>query len=172
MPSLPFVMSTTQAAPAPVVEMKGITKTFGGVHALQGVDLDIFRGEVHVILGENGAGKSTLMKILSGTYPPTAGKIIIDGQAHSSLKPTQAAHLGIAIIYQELSVISELSALENLFVGRIPLRKQLGMPVVDWPLMEREPRAVLQSLGLAIDVHTPVGHLSIAHRQMIEIAKA
>src|SRR5246500_1279099 len=113
MPSLPFDMSATQAASAPVVEMKGITKTFGGVHALQGVDLDICPGEVHVILGENGAGKSTLMKILSGTYSPTAGKIVIDGHAHSSLRPTQAAHLGIAIIYKELSVISELSALEN-----------------------------------------------------------
>ena len=165
-------MSATQAASAPVVEMKGITKTFGGVHALQGVDLDIYPGEVYVILGENGAGKSTLMKILSGTYPPTAGKIVIDGHAHSSLTPTQAAHLGIAIIYQELSVISELSALENLFVGRIPLRKRFGMPVVDWPLMERESRAVLESVGLKIDVHTPVRNLSIAHRQMIEIAKA
>jgi D-allose transport system ATP-binding protein len=165
-------MSATQTTSAPLVEMKGIFKTFGGVHALQGVDLDIHRGEVHVVLGENGAGKSTLMKILSGTYPPTAGKIIIDGQEHSTLKPTQAAHLGIAIIYQELSVISELSALENLFVGRIPLRKRLGIPVVDWPLMERESRTVLASLGLKIDVHTPVRHLSIAHRQMVEIAKA
>src|ERR1700739_3512790 len=139
-------MSATPAALAPLVEMKGIIKTFGGVHALQGVDLDIYPGEVHVILGENGAGKSTLMKILSGTYPPTAGKIVIDGHAHSSLRPTQAAHLGIAIIYQELSVISELSALENLFVGRIPLRKRLGMPVVGWPFMVGGFRAVLGGL--------------------------
>jgi D-allose transport system ATP-binding protein len=165
-------MSATQASSSPLVEMKGIIKTFGGVQALQGVDLNIYPGEVHVILGENGAGKSTLMKILSGTYPPTSGKIIIAGHTYISLTPTQAAHLGIAIIYQELSVINELSALENLFVGRIPLRKRLGMRVVDWPLMEREASTALQSLGLKIDVHTPVRHLSIAHRQMIEIAKA
>jgi len=161
------------AAPtSPLVKMEGIVKTFGGVHALQGVDLDIYPGEVHVILGENGAGKSTLMKILSGTYHPTHGKIVIDGHAHSSLTPAQAAHLGIAIIYQELSVISELSALENLFVGRIPLRKRFGLGVVDWALMEREASTGLEKLGLKIDVHTPVRHLSIAHRQMIEIAKA
>src|ERR1700739_717630 len=143
---LPFDMSAMPSSKPPLVEMKGIIKTFGGVHALQGVDLDIYPGEVHVILGENGAGKSTLMKILSGTYPPTAGKIIIDGHAHNSLRPTQAAHLGIAIIYQELSVISELSALENLFVGRIPLRKRFGMLVVDWPFMVGGFRAVLGGL--------------------------
>ncbi|WKL25618.1 ATP-binding cassette domain-containing protein [Sinorhizobium meliloti] len=107
-------------------------KTFGGIRALKGVDLDIFPGEVHVVLGENGAGKSTLMKVLSGIYPPTAGEVFLGDEAHDRLTPAQAAAAGISIIYQELSVINELSALENLFVGRLPMRRQLFVPTVDW----------------------------------------
>src|ERR1700736_1667767 len=120
-------MPTSERVARPIVEMKGIVKTFGGIHALNGVDLNIYPGEVHVIMGENGAGKSTMMKILSGIYQPSAGEIIIDGQSHSLITPKQAAHYGISIIYQELSVINELSALENLFVGRIPVKKGLGV---------------------------------------------
>jgi D-allose transport system ATP-binding protein len=96
-------MATNERATRPLVEMKGIVKTFGGIHALEGVNLDIYPGEVHVILGENGAGKSTLMKILSGIYQPSAGEIIVDGHAHTHMTPTQAAQFGISIIYQELS---------------------------------------------------------------------
>src|ERR1700736_4632323 len=148
-------MPTSKHIPQPIVEMKGIVKTFGGIHALNGVNLNIYPGEVHVIMGENGAGKSTLMKILSGIYQPSEGEIIVDGQSHSLITPKQAAHYGISIIYQELSVINELSALENLFVGRMPVKKRFGgekgeikkrkdssfvekLGVVDWPLMERE----------------------------------
>jgi D-allose transport system ATP-binding protein len=156
----------------PLVQMQGIVKTFGGVHALRGVDLDIYPGEVHVILGENGAGKSTLMKILSGTYEPSEGRIMVDGTPHEGLKPTQAAHLGIAIIYQELSVINELSVLENLFVGRIPIRRIFGIGVVNWKAMEQEAAPILARLGLQIDLRMPVRSLTIAHRQMVEIAKA
>ena len=142
-------MATNERATGPIVEMKGIVKTFGGIHALQDVNLNIYPGEVHVILGENGAGKSTLMKILSGIYQPSAGEIVVDGHPHGHITPTQAAHFGISIIYQELSVINELSALENLFVGRMPARRNLGfgkaegkgspivqkLGVVDWGLM-------------------------------------
>ena len=96
-------MAANERATRPLVEMKGIVKTFGGIHALEGVNLDIYPGEVHVILGENGAGKSTLMKILSGIYQPSAGEIIVDGHAHTQMTPTQAAQFGISIIYQELS---------------------------------------------------------------------
>ena len=119
-------MPTNAIAGRPLVEMKGIVKTFGGIHALNGVNLNIYPGEVHVIMGENGAGKSTLMKILSGIYQPSAGEIIVDGQSHSLITPKQAAQYGISIIYQELSVINELSALENLFVGRMPVKKGFG----------------------------------------------
>jgi D-allose transport system ATP-binding protein len=184
-------MATSERAIRPLVEMKGIVKTFGGIHALEGVNLNIYPGEVHVILGENGAGKSTLMKILSGIYQPSTGEIIVDGHAHSHMAPTQAAQFGISIIYQELSVINELSALENLFVGRIPVRTSLSsgtadqvltkrkasaivekLGVVDWSLMERQASAMAEKLGLNIDLRTPIRELPIAHRQMIEIAKA
>ena len=181
-------MPTNAIAGRPLVEMKGIVKTFGGIHALNGVNLNIYPGEVHVIMGENGAGKSTLMKILSGIYQPSAGEIIVDGQSHSLITPKQAAQYGISIIYQELSVINELSALENLFVGRMPVKKGFGgekretekrkgssfvekLGVVDWPLMEREGAEMARGLGLQIDLRKPVGELPIAHRQMIEIAK-
>jgi D-allose transport system ATP-binding protein len=185
-----LTMATNERATRPLVEMKGIVKTFGGIHALEGVNLNIYPGEVHVVLGENGAGKSTLMKILSGIYQPSAGEIIVDGHAHNHIVPTQAAQFGISIIYQELSVINELSALENLFVGRIPVRRSLGfgradqaltkpktsaimkkLGIVDWSLMEQEASAMAEKLGLKIDLRTPIRELPIAHRQMIEIAK-
>jgi D-allose transport system ATP-binding protein len=165
-------METVEKEKQPLVEMRGITKTFGGIHALKGVNLNIYPGEVHVILGENGAGKSTLMKILSGTYQPSDGRVIVEGTEYAQLTTTQAAHLGIAIIYQELSVINELSALENLFVGRIPVRRRFGVPIVDWALMRREANEILGKLALKIDLNTPVRDLPIAHRQVIEIAKA
>ena len=174
-----------------LVEMKGIVKTFGGIHALEGVNVNIYPGEVHVILGENGAGKSTLMKILSGIYQPSAGEIIVDGSTYTEMTPVMATQFGISIIYQELSVINELSALENLFVGRIPVREYLGsktadraqvreksptlferLGIVDWRLMEREAAVMADKLALNIDLRTPVRDLPIAHRQMIEIAKA
>jgi D-allose transport system ATP-binding protein len=183
-------MPTNEKATQPLVEMKGIVKTFGGIHALNGVNLNIYPGEVHVIMGENGAGKSTLMKILSGIYQPSAGEILVDGQSHSLITPKQAAQYGISIIYQELSVINELSALENLFVGRMPVKKGFGakepepaskenkgsswvekLSIVDWSLMEREASEMAKKLGLQIDLRKPVGELAIAHRQMIEIAK-
>ncbi len=156
----------------PIVRMTGIEKTFVGVRALKGVDLDIHAGEVHVVLGENGAGKSTLMKVLSGIHAPTAGTIEIDGKAFSQLTPADAAQAGISIIYQELSVINELSALENLFVGRLRVKRRFGFPMIDWDRMETEARAILTQLGLDIDLKRPVAELPIAHRQMLEIAKS
>ena len=155
-----------------IVEMRDIEKSFGGVRALKGVDLSIRAGEIHVLLGENGACKSTMMKVLSGIIAPSAGTIVIDGVEHTAVTPAQAAAAGISIIYQELSVINELSALENLFVGRIPVRSRFGIPVVDRARMEREGRAMLDRLGLRIDLDTIVRDLPIAHRQMLEIGKS
>lgn len=156
----------------PVVRMKAIEKSFGGIRALKGVDLDIHAGEVHVVLGENGAGKSTLMKVLSGIHAPTAGIIEIDGKAFQQLTPADASEAGISIIYQELSVINELSALENLFVGRLRTKRRFGFPMIDWNQMETEARAILTQLGLDINLRRPVGELPIAHRQILEIAKS
>ncbi|WP_198929076.1 sugar ABC transporter ATP-binding protein [Rhizobium sp. AC27/96] len=156
----------------PIVRMRGIEKSFGGIRALKGVDLDIHAGEVHVVLGENGAGKSTLMKVLSGIYQPTAGTIEIDGNPFSQLTPADASEAGISIIYQELSVINELSALENLFVGRLRTKRRFGFPMIDWKRMETEARAILSQLGLDINLRRPVAELPIAHRQILEIAKS
>ena len=115
----------------PLIKMVGITKEFPGVRALDHISFDILPGEVHVLIGENGAGKSTLMKILSGVYTPTSGKIICNGHEYSALNTKTSYDEGIAIVYQELSVINELSILENLFVGKLPTKKVCGIPVVD-----------------------------------------
>ncbi|GGD94806.1 D-allose import ATP-binding protein AlsA [Aureimonas endophytica] len=164
-------MTSETTAPA-IVRMRGIEKTFGGIRALKGVDLDILPGEVHVILGENGAGKSTMMKVLSGIYAPSAGTIEIDGKPHARLTPAEASAAGISIIYQELSIIDELTAIENLFVGRIPTTLRWGLPRVDWKRMEEQATAMLARLGLAIDLYRPAGELPIAHKQILEIAKS
>ena len=164
-------LATTEIRP-PAIEMRGIEKSFGGIRALKGVNLDIHSSEVHVVLGENGAGKSTLMKVLSGIYEPTAGEILVDGVTHARLTPSQAKSAGISIIYQELSVINELTALENLFVGRIPTHRRWIVPKVDWRRMEERALAMLAQLGVSIDLHRPVREMPIAHRQIIEIAKS
>ena len=113
----------------PLIRMVGITKTFPGVKALDNISFDILPGEVHVLIGENGAGKSTLMKILSGVYQPTSGQFICNGRTYDALTTKASQDEGIAIVYQELSVINELSILENLFVGKLPTKKVMGIPV-------------------------------------------
>jgi len=156
----------------PVIEMKHIIKKFGDVFALSGVNLRIFSGEVHALLGENGAGKSTLMKILSGILTPTSGEIHIDGKSHASLTHHQAADFGITIIYQELSLIEELSVLENIFIGRLPVKKHLGIGIIDWAAMREMAQRLLDELGLDVDLDEKVENLSMAYKQMVEIAKA
>ncbi len=156
----------------PLIQMRNVAKSFGGVHALKGVDLDIHAGEVHVLLGENGAGKSTLMKVLTGVFAPSGGEIVIDGETHARLTPIQAAQAGISIIYQELSIIDELSALENLFVGNLPVRKTLFFARIDWAAMRARARSILAKLKVEIDLDRRAGDLPIAHKQILEIAKA
>lgn len=156
----------------PLIKMVGITKEFPGVRALDNISFDILPGEVHVLIGENGAGKSTLMKILSGVYTPTSGKIICNGHEYSSLNTKTSYDEGIAIVYQELSVINELSILENLFVGKLPTKKICGIPVVDYKLMNEKAKTVLEQVGLRHDPGTLVGDLAIPDKQLCEIAKA
>ncbi|WP_410016070.1 D-allose ABC transporter ATP-binding protein AlsA [Sodalis sp. C49] len=155
----------------PYIKMEGIAKSFGPVQALQSVDLEIYPNEIHALLGENGAGKSTLMKILSGIYEPTAGKIIINDVEYAKLDHKVAARLGIGIIYQELSVIDELTVLENLFIGRLPVKKVFGVNVVDWHDMRTKAAIMLLRVGLKIRLDEKVGNLSISQKQMLEIAK-
>ena len=156
----------------PLVQMQHVRKVFPGVTALADMSFDVRAGEVHVLLGENGAGKSTLMKILSGVYTPTSGEIVLDGKAHARLTPHDADRLGIRVIYQELSVIPTLSIAENLFVGRLPVKKGGPFSVVDHAAMYARAEQLLQTVGLARDVRTPVERLSISEKQQVEIAKA
>ena len=152
-----------------VLEMRGIRKAFPGVVALDGVDLSLNAGEVHMLLGENGAGKSTLMKILSGAYRKDSGEIRVQGQAVEIGSPRDALRLGIRVIYQELNLISHLSVAENVFLGAAPTR----FPgFIDWRQLSESTSRLLADLGMEIDADTPLYRLSLAQRQMVEIAKA
>ncbi len=148
--------------------MQHIRKTFPGVIALDDVSFALRAGEVHILLGENGAGKSTLMKILSGAYQKSDGEIRLNGQVVEIKSPKHARGLGIGIIYQELNLVPQLSAAENIFLGREPMRFGL----IDRSQMEQEASQLLHELGIAIDVRRPVRELSIAAQQMVEVAKA
>jgi ribose transport system ATP-binding protein len=153
----------------PVLEMRGIRKTFPGVVALDGVDLSVQPGEVHVLLGENGAGKSTLIKILSGAYRRDDGEILLKGAAATIEHPRHALDLGIRVIYQELSLVPHLSVAENIFLGAIPTR---WGGVVDWPALNHRAAGLLADLGLDLPPERAVHRLGLAQRQLVEIAKA
>ena len=153
---------------SPVLEMRHIRKTFPGVVALDDVDFDLRRGEVHILLGENGAGKSTLMKILSGAYQKSAGQIVFDGQDVEIRNPKHAQTLGISTIYQEFNLIPHLSAGENIFLGREPRR--FGM--IDQRAIFQQASSALEGLGLTLDPHKLIKELKVAEQQMIEVAKA
>lgn len=155
----------------PSITMTGISKSFGSIQVLKSVDLTIYSGEVHALLGENGAGKSTLMKILAGIHEPTSGIINIENQDHTKLEHKQAARLGISIIYQELSVIDELTVLENLYIARHLIKNVAGIPVINWKEMRTRAAMMLLRVGLKVDLHEKVANLSISHKQMLEIAK-
>ena len=131
----------------PIIEMKDITKSFPGVKALNGVNLKVLPGEIHVLLGENGAGKSTLMKILSGVYTPDSGEIIIDGEVFNKLTPKISTEHGISVIYQELSVVNWLSIRENIFMGNLPIKKMLGIKCVDYKKMNERTTQLLKKIN-------------------------
>jgi ribose transport system ATP-binding protein len=149
--------------------MRGIAKQYPGARALDGAQLDVRAGEVHVVVGENGAGKSTLMKILSGAVRADAGHILVDGQQVEIADPLHARRLGISTIYQELSLVPDLSVAENIFLGKTPTR---GAGLVDWRRMRREADQILEDLGVAIDSRAPVRGLRLAQQQMVEVARA
>ncbi len=151
-----------------VLKMTGITKTFPGVYALDGVDLELYRGEVLALLGENGAGKSTLLKVLSGVYTPDAGEIYVNGTKKVFKEPADAAAEGIRIIYQEINSYDELTVAENIFVNNEP--KKGGL--VDWKEMNSRAEALLKRLNVDIEPTRIVGGLSTAQKQLIEIARA
>jgi ribose transport system ATP-binding protein len=151
-----------------LLEMRSITKRFPGVVALDGVDFELERGEVHVLLGENGAGKSTLVKMLAGAYRPDEGEILLDGEAASISSATDAQKLGISTIYQEFNLVPQFTVAENIFLGRQPRR----FGFVDRRKMREEARKLLNKIKVLVDPDALVSNLGVAQRQMVEIAKA
>ena len=151
-----------------VLQLQHIRKEYPGVVALKDVTLELKKGEILALIGENGAGKSTLIKCCSGAVIPTSGKIVVNGKEFTSMTPQLAAENGIAIIYQEFNNVKELSAAENLFLGR-PIRKGI---VVDKAAMEKEAVKAFDRLHIKIDPKTLMKNLTVGYQQMVEIAKA
>jgi ribose transport system ATP-binding protein len=154
----------------PALRLRGISKSFGGIRALKGVDFQAFPGEVHVLLGENGAGKSTLIKVLAGMYQPSEGSIEIDGHVVVLHSPATSQALGIAVIHQELALVPHLTVAENLFLGREPCIK--GSPFIDRGKMRSAANVYLKAIGFSKGPDIEVALLSTAEQQQIEIAKA
>jgi ribose transport system ATP-binding protein len=155
----------------PLLQMRGIEKSFPGVKALDKVDLDVYPCEVVALIGENGAGKSTLMNILGGVLQPDAGTIKIDGKATIIHNVSEAIKLGIGFIHQDLNVLDNLSIAGNVFLGREPLR--FGpLKIINSRRLRAQTEPYLKRLGLDLSPDTPLSELPIAHQQMVEIAKA
>src|SRR5690349_19539370 len=142
----------------PLLEITGVHKRFGGVHALRGIDLDVRPGEVHALVGENGAGKSTLMKIIAGVHRPDAGTLELDGVTTTFASPLAAQHAGVSTVFQEFNLLPERSVAENVYLGREPRRAGL----VDRRRMHADTTALLTELGLTgLASWTRVGSLSV-----------
>jgi ribose transport system ATP-binding protein len=149
----------------PLLTLTGISKNFGGVQALRGVDFDVRAGEVHALVGENGAGKSTMMKIIAGNHMPSAGTIHLEGEEMRFRNPHDALVRGIALIHQETALAPDLTVAENVMICHLP-------GLIRWGDLYRRAAQLIKSLGFDIDPAAPVSSLSTAHRQIVEIAKA
>jgi len=150
------------------LEFANICKSFPGVKALDGISFGVKEGSIHALMGENGAGKSTLLKILSGAYQPTSGNMVINGRPHVFHDTSQALDAGVAVIYQELHLVPEMSVAENLFLGHMPAR--LG--VIGKRELRQKALSQLELIGENINPDTKLGRLPLGQRQMVEIAKA
>ena len=160
----------TPIGASPVVEMRGIIKSYSGVQVLKGVDFELNNGEFHGLVGENGAGKSTLIKILGGATAADSGEILIDGKPVTMTSPADAQLHGISIVHQHASLVQDLSISENLFLGQEIGKGQLGF--VDWEKQEARAKKVCGEVGLDCDVTRPVKRLSFVEQQLVSIAKA
>jgi len=152
---------------APPLELRGISKSFGGVAALRDVDFALRRGEIHGLVGENGAGKSTLMKIIAGLHGQYEGRMAIDGRTARFRSPREALAAGIGMVHQELSVVPDLTVAENVYLGQQPTRGG----IVDWRAMMEGARGHLVSLGIDVDPGERIGSLAIGQQQLIELAR-
>jgi len=159
--------------PAPIIELRDVSKSFGSVTALSGINIAVEPGEVHCLLGDNGAGKSTLIKILSGVYQPSTGQVLIDGAPVILSSPREALDRGIATVFQDLAMIPLMSITRNFFLGREPVRGKWLTLRID---MQKADAIVMQELArIGINVRDPqqaVGTLSGGERQCVAIARA
>ncbi|MEM9639395.1 MAG: sugar ABC transporter ATP-binding protein, partial [Pseudomonadota bacterium] len=154
----------------PLLSVTDLRKSFGGIHALDGVSFELLAGEIHALVGENGAGKSTLIKVLSGVHMFEAGQITLDAAPYAPASPHAAKLAGIQVVHQEFNLLNDLSVAENISIEAMP-KTRFGL--LDRSEMNRRARAALDAIGLSdVDVTTPVRQLGIAHRQLIEIARA
>ncbi|NKJ45772.1 sugar ABC transporter ATP-binding protein [Burkholderia sp. SG-MS1] len=155
-------------APEPILATAGVSKTFPGVKALQGVDFRLFPGEVHTLMGQNGAGKSTLINVLTGVVAPDAGTIRLGGEVVAFASPQEAEAAGVRTLYQEVNLCPNLSVAENIFAGRQPRR----FGAIDWPDIKRRAQAALARLDVSLDVTRSLDAYPIAVQQMVAIARA
>src|SRR5204862_872839 len=149
---------------APILELHDITKAFGGVEALRGVDFALTAGEIHGLVGENGAGKSTLMKIIASVHADFSGRFVLDGKETRFRSARDAHAAGIAMVHQELSVAPDLTVAENVFLGNQPTNR-LG--IVQWRRMAREASEQLARFGMGVDPMSRLGDLPIGRQQLI-----
>jgi ribose transport system ATP-binding protein len=154
----------------PLISVRGVSKSFPGVKALDGVRFDLQAGEVHALMGENGAGKSTLMKILAGVYQKDSGEVLLDGMAVDIESPAHAQSLAIGIIHQELHLMGHLTAAQNIYLGREP--RKLGGWFLDDDQLNRDAQALFSRMNLGLAPTAMIGELTVAKQQMVEIAKA
>jgi ribose transport system ATP-binding protein len=163
------VLHSGSPAPPPVLEVRGLTKSFFGIPVLEDAHLSLHRGQVHGLVGENGAGKSTLMKVLAGVYQPDAGSLLLDGREVNFSHPTKAHEAGLSSVFQEFNLLPDRTVAENIYLGREPRRGLL----VNKALMNSQTAELLESLGItAIRPTMQVRSLTVAEQQVVEIAKA
>ncbi len=162
-------MEPTRGAMPAILELRDASKHFGGVPALRGVGFSVHAGQVHALVGENGAGKSTLVNILSGVLVPDDGALLLDGEPVRFSAPLEANRRGIHLVHQELALLPESTVTENVFLGA-ELTGRLG--TLDWRAMRARTEAILAELGSPIDADRRVSSLTVAQRQMVEIARA
>ncbi len=160
-------MSTVHHEPAPLLEVKGLTKIFPATVALSEVDFTLQAGDVHVLVGENGAGKSTLIKLITGVYPRDGGTILLEGKEINPHSPRNAQELGISTVYQEVNLVPTMSVAENIFLGRQPMR--FGM--INTRAINRQAKELLKGFGLDIDVSLDLSSCSVAIQQVIAIVR-
>lgn len=155
-----------------ILFLRGISKRYPGVVALHEVSFDLRPGEVHCLVGENGAGKSTLIKVMAGAEKPDSGEILVNGALRHFVNPAEAIAAGIGVIYQDFKLVPALSVAENILLGHQPRRANGKSPFIDWKKLRAEAGALLAQIGVDLPLQQPVARLSVAQRQMVEVAKA